>query len=90
MRAGETVAVGVSITDAPGHTKSHISILVDMGEDKILVAGDALPDGGTVKRGLPCNVFSDENDATESVAKMGRCLRRVLPRPRPPDPAGWR
>ena len=67
---GDSVAEGVSVIDTPGHTKGHISVLVEVGNDKILVAGDALPDGGTVKRGMPYNIFWDVEDAKDIVQKM--------------------
>ena len=70
VSGGDTVVEGVSIIDTPGHTKGHISILVDVDGEKVLVAGDALPDGGTVRRRLPYNVFWDVADAAESVEKM--------------------
>ncbi len=34
------------------------------------MAGDALPDGGTVSRGVTYNIFWDVDDATQSVEKM--------------------
>jgi len=67
---GDEVAEGVSILETPGHTKGHIGVLVDMGGEKILVAGDAMSDGGTVARGIPHNVFWDLKDARDSVEKM--------------------
>ena len=67
---GDVVAEGISIIDTPGHTLGHISILAKVEEENILVAGDAMPDGGTVTRRLPYNVFWDVNDATESVEKI--------------------
>lgn len=67
---GDTVVDGVTIIETPGHTKGHISVLVDSDDEKILLAGDAMPDGGTVMRGLPYNVFWDVDDARESVEKM--------------------
>ena len=67
---GDRVTDGVSIIDTPGHTRGHISVLVEVGDDRVLVAGDALPDSGTVKRGVPYNIFWDVEDATESVEKM--------------------
>ena len=67
---GDEVVKGVSIIDTPGHTRGHISISVEHEGEKVVVAGDALPDGGTVKRKLPYNIFWDVNDATESVEKM--------------------
>ena len=76
---GDTVVDGVSIVDTPGHTKGHISVLVEVGDDKILVAGDALPDSDTVKRGMPCNIFWDVGDATESVQKLLDAARIFYP-----------
>ena len=67
---GDVVADGISIIDTPGHTLGHISIVAEVGDENILVAGDAMPDGGTVTRKLPYNVFWDVNDATESVEKI--------------------
>ena len=67
---GDSIAEGVSIIDTPGHTKGHISVVATVDDEKVLVAGDALPDGGTVRRRLPYNVFWDVKDATESVEKM--------------------
>jgi N-acyl homoserine lactone hydrolase len=67
---GDEVAEGVSILETPGHTKGHIAVLVDVGDEKVLVAGDALSDGGTVARGIPHNVFWDLEDAQDSVEKM--------------------
>ena len=67
---GDEIAEGVTIVDTPGHTKGHVSVLADVGGEKVLVAGDALPDSGTVKRGMPYNIFWDVDEATDSVEKM--------------------
>ena len=67
---GDTVVEGVSIIDTPGHTMGHISVLAEIDGEKVLIAGDALPDGGTVRRRLPYNVFWDVDDARSSVEKM--------------------
>ena len=67
---GDVVAEGISIIDTPGHTLGHISIVAKVGDENVLVAGDAMPDGGTVTRRLPYNVFWDVNDAIESVEKI--------------------
>ena len=76
---GDSIADGVSVIDTPGHTKGHISVLLESGGEKVLVAGDALPDSGTVKRRLPYNVFWDVDDATESVEKMLDTARVFYP-----------
>ena len=67
---GDEIAEGVTIIDTPGHTKGHLSVLADVDGEKVLVAGDALPDGGAVKRRLPYNIFWDVDEATGSVAKI--------------------
>ena len=67
---GDIVVPGISIMETPGHTRGHISLVANVDGDTVLVAGDALPDTGTVKRGMPYNIFWDVNDATESVEKM--------------------
>ena len=67
---GDRIAEGVSVIDTPGHTKGHVGVVVSVDGKDVLVTGDALPDGGTVRRGLPYNVFWDVGDAADSVEKM--------------------
>ena len=50
---GDVVAEGISIIDTPGHTLGHISILAKVGDENILVAGDAMPDGALLPAGFP-------------------------------------
>lgn len=76
---GDIVVEGVSVIDTPGHTKGHISVLADVAGEKILLAGDAMPDSGTVKRGIPYNIFWDVEDARESVEKMVGSSRVFYP-----------
>ena len=76
---GDTVVEGVTILDTPGHTKGHLSVLVSEGDSRILLAGDALPDSGSVKRGLPYNIFWDVEDARASVEKMVDASRVFYP-----------
>ena len=67
---GDKIVDGVSILETPGHTKGHMSVLADIDGEKVLVAGDAMPESGTVARGLPYNVFWDVDDSKASVEKM--------------------
>ena len=76
---GDTVAEGVRVIDTPGHTKGHMGVVAEVEGETVLIAGDALPDGGTVRRGLPYNVFWDVNDAAESVEKMLDSSRLFYP-----------
>ena len=67
---GDLITEGISIIDTPGHTKGHIGVLIDMDGENVLVSGDALPDGGFVRRGMPYNIFWDVKQATDSMEKM--------------------
>ena len=67
---GDKVVEGVSIIDTPGHTKGHIGVVVSAGGETALLAGDAMPDSGSISSGLPANVFWDVEDARTSMAKM--------------------
>ena len=67
---GDKIVDGVSIIETPGHTKGHMSILAEINGENVLLAGDAMPESGTVSRGIPYNIFWDVEDAQESVEKM--------------------
>ncbi len=67
---GDKIVEGVSVLETPGHTKGHMSILAEVDGEQVLLAGDAMPESGTVARGLPYNVFWDVDDARTSVEKM--------------------
>ena len=67
---GDKIVDGISVIETPGHTKGHMSVLAEVNGEKVLLAGDAMPESGTVARGLPYNVFWDVEDAQESVEKM--------------------
>ncbi len=67
---GDTIVDGVTVLETPGHTKGHMSILANIDGEQVLIAGDAMPESGTVSRGLPYNIFWDVEDAQQSVEKM--------------------
>lgn len=60
---GDKIVESVSIIGTPGHTKGHMSILAEINGENVLLAGDALPESGSIARGLPYNVFWDVADA---------------------------
>ena len=84
---GDVVAEGISIIDTPGHTLGHISILAKVGDENILVAGDAMPDGGTVTRRLPYNGLLGRERRDRERREDTRFVGRVLPGARPAIPA---
>ncbi len=67
---GDEVVEGISVVSTPGHTIGHMAVLLEIDGEKVLVAGDAFPDAGTLHRRLPYNIFWDVSDASESVEKM--------------------
>jgi N-acyl homoserine lactone hydrolase len=76
---GDTIVDGVTVMETPGHTKGHLSLLADIDGEKVLIAGDALPDSGSIPRGLPYNVFWDVEDAQQSVEKMVSSSNVIYP-----------
>ena len=67
---GDVIVDGVTVLETPGHTKGHMSVLAEIDGEKVLIAGDAMPESGTVSRGVPYNIFWDVEDAHASVEKM--------------------
>ncbi len=76
---GEKIVDCISVIEKPGHTKGHMSVIAEVNGEKVLIAGDAMPESGTVSRGLPYNVFWDVEDAQESVEKMGAASNVFYP-----------
>lgn len=76
---GDKIIDGVTVLETPGHTKGHMSILANIDGEQVLLAGDALPDGGTLSRGLPYNIFWDVEDAQQSVEKMAAACNTFYP-----------
>ena len=67
---GDKITEEITIIDTPGHTLGHLSVQVQIDEDRVLIAGDAMPAAATIERKLPYNVFFDVKQATESVERM--------------------
>ena len=76
---GAEVEQGVRILETPGHTKGHVSVLVDTPQGQAAISGDALPWANSVVTGQPMIVFWDEKEAAESVRKLLRSSRVFYP-----------
>ena len=85
---GDVIVDGLTIMDTPGHTKGHISVQADLDGEKTLIAGDALPDGGAVKRGLAIQHILGHERRPGERGEDGGKLHGVLPGPRPALQAG--
>ena len=67
---GAEIEPGIKILETPGHTRGHVSVLVDTSEGPTAISGDALPWANSVITGKPMVIFWDEDEATQSVRKL--------------------
>jgi glyoxylase-like metal-dependent hydrolase (beta-lactamase superfamily II) len=67
---GEEIDDGVRVLATPGHSKGSTTLLVHQEGKTVAVCGDALPNSGSVKSGLPRIVFWDVEDARASIRKL--------------------
>jgi len=61
---------GVNLLETPGHTRGHMSVLVQTAGGLVCIGGDAVSDAGSVGRGTPAIIFWSEDEARESVRKV--------------------
>ena len=76
---GTELEPGVSILETPGHTRGHISVVVETIEGTAVIAGDAVPDAATISRGRPHLIFWSERDAEASVRKIKDAAHIIYP-----------
>ncbi|MFQ6027601.1 MAG: N-acyl homoserine lactonase family protein [Dehalococcoidia bacterium] len=78
--SGETeLETGVTLIETPGHTRGHISVLVDTDSGRICIGGDAVSDAGAVGRGTPALIFWSEDEARDSVKKVLEASSVIYP-----------
>lgn len=70
VKGGHKIADGISVLDTPGHTPGHQSILIEAGNDRLLIGGDVV--------GHPVLSFErpDWHWGTDWDAEMGAKTRR--------------
>ena len=61
---------GVKVIETPGHTRGHISVVVDTEQGPVCIGGDAFSDAGALHRGTPALVFWSESEARESIRNI--------------------
>ncbi|MBI2165755.1 MAG: MBL fold metallo-hydrolase [Chloroflexi bacterium] len=76
---GQELDPGVRVIETPGHTKGHISLLVDTPQGPVCIGGDAMSDATSAFRGLPGLVFWSEEQARSSIQKMLAASRTFYP-----------
>ena len=67
---GAEIEPGISLLDTPGHTRGHISVLVETSQGQTAISGDALPWANSVVTGQPMVIFWDQDEAVASVKKL--------------------
>ena len=70
---------GVTLIETFGHTRGHISVLVDTPSGAVCIGGDAITEAGTIGRGAPGLIFWSENEARASVRKILDATRIIYP-----------
>jgi N-acyl homoserine lactone hydrolase len=77
---GETeLEPGVTLIETPGHTRGHISVLVQTAQGLVCIGGDAVSDAGSIGRGLPALIFWSEDEARESLKKVLAASNVIYP-----------
>ena len=78
--SGETeLEPGVRLIETPGHTRGHISVVVETAAGPVCVGGDAMSDAGAIARGAPAIIFWSEADARASIRKIAAAASTIYP-----------
>ena len=70
---------GVTLIETFGHTRGHISLLVETASGTVCIGGDAITEAGTIGRGAPGLIFWSEDEARESVKRILETTRVIYP-----------
>jgi glyoxylase-like metal-dependent hydrolase (beta-lactamase superfamily II) len=66
----------VRLVPTPGHTKGHLSVIVDRGEDLVLIAGDAAYSEHTLLAGTVDGIAEDARAHRDSTHRLRELCRR--------------
>ncbi len=70
---------GLQLIETPGHTRGHVSVLVDTLTGTVALSADAVSEAGTLSRGTPGLIFWDEEEARASVKKLVAAAPVIYP-----------
>jgi glyoxylase-like metal-dependent hydrolase (beta-lactamase superfamily II) len=79
VRDGEEIDDGVRVLATPGHSRGSMTLLVRQDDGTAAVCGDALPNGWSVRSGMPRIVFWDTDEARASIRKLLDTAQRFYP-----------
>ncbi len=72
----ENISSRASVLQTPGHAEGHISIVFD---DRIVIAGDAIPTGEHFEEKAIPNVHTDAEQARQSLNKISDIAEIIIP-----------
>jgi len=67
---GTELMAGVTVVEAPGHSAGSIAVAVATADGLAVVTGDAIQSAAVARSGRNPLVFSDEDDAQRSIARL--------------------
>lgn len=76
---GVEVAPQVECWATPGHTAGHLAVTVPTARGLAVVAGDAVPDLGSIGTGSPRLVFFDSSAAVASLTRIVEAAHIIVP-----------
>lgn len=69
---------GITVIQTPGHSSGHQSVLVEIAEGVVCIAGDAVSKVDSFQTGEPPGITVSREDAVRSIAKIAMGADRVL------------
>jgi len=75
----EVLAPGAAVIDTPGHTRGHVSLLVEARGGPWVVAGDAVPVRDNLRLWVPPGINYDPYVALHSMERIAARARMVVP-----------
>ncbi len=79
LDGGSVLAPGVRAFMTPGHTRGHMSVLVEAEEGPWVLAGDALPTEDNLRKRVPPGLHYDREVAMRSLEAIAAVARTVVP-----------
>lgn len=70
VRDEHQITSHVKVISTPGHSVGHMSVLVEDGKGRTVIAGDAVPNLRAYRRGIPDLIFYDVEKAKASVQRI--------------------
>ena len=84
----QTILPGLKVIPTPGHTRGHQSILVNIAQGVLCIAGDSVNTAENINLNMEPNIVVNTLQVYESMKLIRQCARFVLPGHEPGIPDG--